>query len=143
MRKDNKMTTKLTGSCLCGSVKYTTTADFEMSGNCHCKTCKRMMGGAFLAVAVIDEKSFDLVQGADAIVRYEVTERLQKNFCGTCGTPIFNQHTLIPGKALVYVGSLDDPSRVVPTFNIHCENMLPWVPSIASLKSFDQGFTKS
>lgn len=136
------MTIKSTGSCLCGAVKYTTSADFEMSGNCHCNTCKKITGGPFEAFAVIDEKSFDLSQGEDALIEYQISEKARKYFCGTCGTPIFNQHRSLPGKIVVHIGTLGDPQCVSPSFNLYCENMLPWVASIASLKSFDKGFVK-
>jgi len=67
---------------------------------------------------------------------------LKKHFCGTCGTPIFNQHRLAPGKLIVHVGALDDPTCVTPTLNLYCESMLPWVAEITSRKNFDQGFTR-
>ncbi len=136
------MTIKATGSCLCGAVKYTTSTDFEFSGNCHCNTCKKATGGPFEVFAIIDEKSLHLTQGKGALVGYLISQKAKKHFCGTCGTPIFNQHKRAPGKLIVYVGSLDDPQCVTPAVNLHCENMLPWVADIASIKSFDKGFTK-
>ena len=136
------MTTKITGSCLCGAVKYATNADFEMSGICHCNTCKKTTGGSFKVFAIIDEKNIHLTQGQDALNEYLISPKSKKFFCGTCGTPIFNLHKLAPGKLIVHVGTLDNPQCVSPAVNIHCENMLPWVTSIDSIKSFEKGFTR-
>ena len=136
------MTTKATGSCLCGAVKYVTSADFEFSGNCHCNTCKKITGGPFETFAIIDEKNIKLTQGRESLSEYLVSPKAKKHFCRTCGTPIFNLHRLAPGKLIIHVGSLDNPQTLSPAVNIHCENMLPWVAEIGKIKSFDKGFTK-
>jgi len=131
---------KATGSCLCGAVKYITTAEFEMAGNCHCNTCKKITGGPFEVFAIIDAGNFELSEGEKSLVTYKISARAKKFFCGICGTSIYNEHRLVPGKKIVHVGSLDEPAKVVPMFNLHCENMLPWVKEIATIKSFDQGY---
>ena len=133
---------RMTGSCLCGAVKYATSSDFEMVGNCHCNTCKKITGSAFEAFAVIPRESFTLMAGEDALVEYKISPKVKKYFCGNCGTPIFNQHRLAAGKLIVHVGTLDDPTCVTPTLNLYCESMLPWVAEITSRKNFDQGFTR-
>jgi len=132
----------MTGSCLCGAVKYATSSDFEMVGNCHCNTCEKITGSAFEAFAVIPRESFTLMEGEDALVEYKISPKVKKHFCGTCGTPVFNQHRLAPGKLIVHLGTLDDPTGVTPTLNLYCESMLPWVAEITSRKNFDQGFTR-
>ena len=132
----------MTGSCLCGAVKYETRADFEMVGNCHCNTCKKTTGSAFEAFAVIDRENFAFLSGEASLVQYKISPKARKNFCSTCGTPVFNQHRLAPGKLIVHLGTLDEPTRVAPGFNLYCESMLPWVAKISSLKNFDQGFAR-
>lgn len=37
-----------TGGCLCGAVRYRTTAEPIRAVNCHCGMCRRMSGAAFL-----------------------------------------------------------------------------------------------
>lgn len=136
------METMATGSCLCGAVSYATSADFEMSGNCHCNTCKKITGGPFEAFAIIDAQSFELNSGEKNLVQYKISPKAKKNFCGVCGTPIYNQHRHTPGKVIVHIGSLDDPSIVKPTFNLHCDTMLEWVLDLAKIKAFAQGFER-
>lgn len=131
---------RMTGSCLCGAVAYEVNESFEMSGNCHCNTCKKITGGAFEAFAIIDKEHLTVVQGEQALVEYRISAKAKKYFCGICGTPVYNQLRLIPGKLVVHVGTLDDPARVTPTFNLYTENMLPWVEDLSSLKNFAQGF---
>ena len=132
----------MTGCCLCGAVKYVTSSEFDMVGNCHCNICKKITGSVFEAFAVIAQESFTLLAGEDSLVEYKISPKVKKYFCGTCGTPVFNQHRLAPGKLIVHVGTLDDPTGVTPTLNLYCESMLPWVAEIMSLKNFDQGFSR-
>ena len=132
----------MTGSCLCGVVKYATSSDFELVGNCHCNTCKKITGSAFEAFAVISRESFTLSAGEDSLVEYKVSPMAKKHFCGICGTPVFNQHRLAPGKLVVHVGSLDQPGRLTPAVNLYCESMLPWVADIQSCRSFAKGLTR-
>ena len=132
----------MTGSCFCGAVKYATSSEFEMVGNCHCNTCKKTTGSAFEVFAVIDRKSFTLLASEDSLVKYKISPKAKKHFCGICGTPIFNQHRLAPGKLILHVGTLDEPARITPAVNLYCESMLPWLAEVTSLKNFEQGFTR-
>jgi len=132
------MSEHFTGSCLCGSIKYQTSAGFEMTGNCHCDTCKKITGGPFESFAVINETHFELLQGQGQLASYPISKKAEKKFCSTCGTPIYNKHIVLPGKLIVHIGSIDDSSSLSPTFNLHCENMLLWVSAIGKIKSFDK-----
>jgi hypothetical protein len=136
------MSENITGSCLCRSVKYTIKGQFKAVANCHCNTCKKVIGGAFETLAFIDENNFELIEGQDTLTAYQISENATKNFCRTCGTPIFNSYKKYPGNCMVQVGSLDDPSIVAPAVNVFCESMLPWVQGIADLKCFEREPTK-
>ena len=136
------MSGKTTGSCLCNSVQYTISEEIKSVVNCHCNTCKKITGGAFETIAVIEEKSLEIIAGEDILATYQISENAEKHFCGTCGTPIFNLLKNYPGRCMVQVGSLDQPSRVAPAVNVFCESMLPWVKGIAELKCFEQLPTK-
>lgn len=135
------MSESFTGSCLCRAIQYRTTAGFEMTGNCHCNTCKKITGGPFESFAVINEVFFEFSRGEEQLVTYPISEKAEKIFCGKCGTPIFNIHTALPGKLIIHIGSLDDPASISPVFNIHCEKMLPWVKTIGEIRSFEKSFT--
>ena len=136
------MSDTLTGSCLCNSVKYIITGEIMAVANCHCKTCKKITGGVFETIAVIDENDLEITEGQNNLSVYQISENAKKHFCRTCGTPIFNLHKRYPGRYLVQVGSLDEPALATPAINIFCESMLPWVKSIADLKCFDQAPSK-
>lgn len=130
-----------TGSCLCKSVRYTVKSPFRMALNCHCKTCKKITGAAFEAIALTEESGLEITHGKELLTTYQIGELAKKHFCSQCGTPIFNLHVKVPGQAIIHIGSLDDPAAVTPSVNLFCESMLPWLRSLGDLKSFDQGFS--
>jgi hypothetical protein len=119
-------------------VQYTISDEIKSVVNCHCKTCKKITGAAFETIAVIDETSLEVLRGEELLTVYQISDTAKKHFCKNCGTPIYNLLSAYPGRCLVQVGSLDDPSLVSPAVNIFCESMLPWTRDIADMKCFDK-----
>ncbi len=136
------MSEKLTGACLCSAVKYRVNGPVKAVANCHCMTCKKITGGAFETIVIVDESNFKIIEGQSILTTYQISEIATKHFCSTCGTPVFNSHKKYPGNYMVHVGSLDDPALVTPSINIFCDSMLPWVKNIADLQCFDREPTK-
>lgn len=68
-------------------------------------------------------------------------ESVTKHFCRHCGTPLFNSNKRYPGHRMVAVGSLDDPTVVTPTANIHCDSQLSWVTLDEQLQKFPQDYS--
>jgi len=132
------MAENTSGSCLCNSIKYVINEEIKSVVNCHCKTCKKITGGAFETIAVVGEKSIEVITGQELLKTFRINENADKNFCSICGTPIYNQVDKYPGFSMVHIGSLDQPFLIAPAKNIFCESMLPWVKGIADLKCFEQ-----
>lgn len=128
----------MTGSCKCQTVQFEINAAPLAAANCHCQLCKKMLGGAFSTVVIVNEADFNLTTGAEAITRYAVTEQTDKHFCSRCGSPLYNLSRKFPGKVMIPIGALDEPAAITPGINVYCESMLPWVAEIAQLKSFPQ-----
>ena len=53
----------LTGACLCGSVKYTSSAEPVMTAVCHCKNCQKQTGTAFSIIVAVPEDSISFERG--------------------------------------------------------------------------------
>lgn len=132
----------LTGSCLCRTIRYRIDGEVRIAGNCHCNRCKKITGGPFQSFALVREEDFAFTRGAEDLRTYPVSDRVVKHFCPDCGTAIFNRNTEVPGKLIVQIGTLDTPAAVTPAYNLHCENMLPWVAAIDEIKSFAKGYEK-
>lgn len=101
------------GGCLCGGLRYTTTADALRTTFCHCRFCQRASGGAYLVEPIFDRAAFDITDGTAA--RYEHTsegsgKQVTISFCATCGTKLFLEFERWPDIIGVYGGTFDDPN---------------------------------
>lgn len=81
------MSKTLKGACLCGGVEYEVT-DPEAMGVCHCTRCQRWTGSSLTGVLVAKE-NFQVTKGADLVTRYE-SEFAPRNFCGNCGSSLYD-----------------------------------------------------
>lgn len=124
------------GGCACGAVHYTVAMPIKRMTNCHCYMCREMNGSAFSSYAIVREEKFS-VQGEPAV--FQVTENVQKHFCASCGTPLFNSNKLYPAARMVYLGSLQDHSLLQPTLNLYCESMLEWVMQLDKYPMYQRG----
>lgn len=131
----------LTGSCYCKAVQYRITSAIPLAVNCHCNSCKKAGGGAFSSLAVVRERRLEIISGEEDLAGFRLGEDVVKHFCRQCGTAIFNRNNRYPGRCMVAIGSLDNPSLVPPTANIHCESMLDWVKLDESMQNFEKDYS--
>jgi len=125
------------GSCLCGAVTFRAEAEVRVV-NGHCGLCRKMNGSAFSSYAVVPHDKLNILGDSD-LGAHAVTQRATKHYCRKCGTPLFNLNSKHPGACMLYLGTLKGGDAHSPALNVHCENMLPWVASVSSLKSFPEG----
>jgi hypothetical protein len=77
---------RMTGSCLCGAVRFVAAPKTREVGACHCSMCRRWTAGPFLglecgsAVEIADKSQL----GA-----YRSSQWAERMFCKQCGTPLF------------------------------------------------------
>lgn len=75
------------GGCVCGAVRFEAEPRAREVHACHCETCRRWTGAAFLAVSVLPE---DIrFEGAEAIRTYASSEWAERGWCDRCGTTLF------------------------------------------------------
>jgi hypothetical protein len=103
---------ELTGSCLCGRVRYEIRGKLGPVGHCHCATCRKAQGGAFASNAPVRAKYFTLRSGADSIAEFESSPGKKRCFCRTCGSPLWSRRDAEPETIRIRLGLLDsDPGR--------------------------------
>jgi hypothetical protein len=120
---------KQTGQCLCGAVAYEIEGDFLMNGICHCKNCQRQAGSAFSIIAGVPKENFSLTRGMLKV--FEDTadsgKKVQRKFCGDCGSPILSEIGDQPDSVYIKAGTLDDTSGLNPQFHVWCDSAQGWV----------------
>ena len=76
----------LSGSCLCGAVRYTVSGEVQRFYHCHCSRCRKATGSGH-ATNLMVEGSLSWHSGAELIRRFKPpqAERFANAFCATCG----------------------------------------------------------
>ena len=125
----------ISGSCLCGQVRYEIEGKISPIWLCHCSKCRRRTGSAFHASAICGADNFHWRAGEELTREYEDTPDYISRFCGRCGSPVPQQ---LRGTDLVFlhVGALDgDPEREV-VHHIFTGSKAPWYEISDDLPQF-------
>lgn len=88
------------GSCHCGAVAFTVTAEITKAIECNCSHCARK---GFLLTFVPSE-SFTLLGGEANLTEYRFNKKhIAHLFCKTCGVQCFGRGTSPDGKETIAV----------------------------------------
>ncbi len=117
----------MTGSCLCGTVRFEVTADPVWAHNCHCSRCRKTRGAPFAANLFVPIDGVRFTSGEDALQSYHPpdAERFTHVFCRRCGStmPWRNPSR---GMTVVPMGSLDGDPGMTPLAHIFVASKAPW-----------------
>jgi hypothetical protein len=120
---------EMSGSCLCGQVKYAANAEPALVAVCHCKNCQKQAGTAFTVVVAIPKSAIS-IQGR--IKTFNDTgdsgQPVRRNFCPECGSPITSEVAIMPDLTFIKAGTLDDTSWLDPKMHVYCESAQHWTP---------------
>jgi hypothetical protein len=114
-----------TGRCACGNVRYRLDGPIRDACYCHCESCRRYVGAAFVAWGTVDAASFEIRSGK--LAEYQSSPGVSRGFCDTCGTSLTYRND---GRALeidVTLVTLDDPNSVVPDAHVWVQDKLDYV----------------
>lgn len=122
-----------TGSCFCGNIKISTSGEPALKATCHCLDCRKISGSTYSTNLVIPEDGFKLVQGTPKSISKtgDSGNTITSYFCGDCGTTLYRDGGLFPGKKIVKAGVLDDLdalNKAKPTTELYVKHRVDWVP---------------
>lgn len=132
---------KISGSCLCGSIEYASAAEPIETSVCHCKDCQRQTGTAFSILVGVPMDSLTFAKQSTLEVfesQGASGEKVYRNFCKKCGSPILSTVDLAPGFAFIKAGTLHDKSWLEPTTHYWCADAQPWVEIAENITKHDQ-----
>ena len=107
------MTSIHEGGCLCGGVRYKTTAEPLSVTVCHCTFCQRFTGTAYLVEPIFRREDFALTGAAPKTYDHHSDssqKRVTLNFCGRRGTTIYLDLERFPDILGLCGGTFDDPN---------------------------------
>jgi hypothetical protein len=119
---------QLTGGCLCGAVRFTTTAEPQMTFVCHCRDCQKFSGSAFGALVVFPREEVTITGTMKSFTSLGGSGKpIVRHFCPECGSSIAEEAGAAPGRMVLNVGTFDEPKSVAPAREVFCDDALPWV----------------
>ena len=118
---------KVTGGCLCGDVRYESTAEAMLQCLCYCRDCQTVSGAAGYAVYGVPIDSIVITQGQPAEYSVEADSgRINSRwFCPNCGTRMWAKLEEL-GMASINGLTLDDPEHFNPSTIHYPESAPDW-----------------
>ena len=127
----------ITGSCLCGTLKYEIDGPFTMMMSCHCSMCRKHHGAPFATFAAAPLENFRWISGEHDMQSFASSTHGKRPFCPTCGSvgPV-----LMPamGLAIVPAGTLDGDPGLRPTSHFFVGSKAPWYEISDSLPQHEK-----
>src|SRR5258707_3189935 len=106
---------KIEGGCLCGKIRYTSTAEPVMTAICHCTNCQKQAGTAFSVVVAVPKGALSI---SGPLKTYNETgssgKPVRRNFCPECGSPITTDVEALPDLVFIKSRTLDDTRALTP-----------------------------
>ncbi len=133
------MTAPFSGGCRCGAVRYECTAEPVQVAHCHCRDCQYAAGGGYSTIAIVPK---DALSVTGEVKGYELEgdsgNIVRRQFCPTCGTPVFSEPEIAPGIKVIKAATLDDPSWLEPQAHVYVASAQPWGIPSDDLPRFDK-----
>lgn len=109
-------TTKATGSCLCGAVRYAVHGPMRPVVYCHCEQCRKT-SGHHVAASACNSEDMEFIESA-GLRWYDSSSKAQRGFCSNCGGNLFwkprnGEHISI------MAGSIDLPTGLKANSHIY------------------------
>jgi hypothetical protein len=132
------MSSKYSGSCLCGEVRYEIEGEFERFYLCHCEYCRKDTGSAHAANLFSATAALNWLAGADKVKQFNLpATRHSKCFCRNCGSALPNMQ--MNGELLVVpAGSLNSEVLIRPNAHIFVSSRANWDDSLEMVPTADR-----
>ncbi|KAJ8187129.1 hypothetical protein LV157_004782 [Aspergillus fumigatus] len=136
----------VTGSCLCQKVRYKVTGAPLTTIICHCDSCRKSTGSAFMANSFYLKTQLQVLAGEEVLRVYHDRgtgsgKPLSRSFCSNCGSPLFiSSESIDPAAVTVTSGTMDlRPARSewAPAMEVFCARRREWLAPVEGTEKHD------
>jgi hypothetical protein len=121
------MSQGFSGGCLCGAVRYQSSASPQVVGHCHCVDCRKSSGTGHCTHVVIPEDAFKVSGEVKFYDRPADSGNIvSRGFCPNCGSPVYSKNSGMPGMVFPRASSLDDPEIATPQMVVYASRAPSW-----------------
>ncbi len=132
-------TESISGSCLCGEVRFEVDPPFEGFRYCHCSRCRKASGSAHAANVFVAASQFRWLAGEPLVKRFDLpgAQRFAVCFCTQCGTRMPHK-VKSTDNMLVPAGVFDGDLGVRPQNSIFWKSRAAWYASPHDMPRSDE-----
>lgn len=113
------------GGCHCKVIRFKTNTKPFWVGACYCIDCRKISGAPYMVWAGYKTEDVKFLQGE--LKQYSSSEKVERSFCESCGSPFLYQYKENKEKIFIAAGSFDDASDFVIQKHIWVSQKLSWV----------------
>ena len=121
---------RASGRCHCGRIRFIATFPSRFNAHCHCESCRRAHGAAFVTWVGFPSQQVQITDGADAIATHESSPGTFRRFCRHCGTKLFFESSRWAGETHVTLAAFDEPVDRSPSVHAFYEEHAAWLPAL-------------
>lgn len=126
------MSTGAHARCHCGAVRLVAAFPSRFVAHCHCESCRRAHGAAFVTWAGFPSSQVSITQGADDLATHESSPGTFRRFCRACGTKLLFESSKWPGETHVTLAAFEDPVDREPWVHAFYDEHASWLPALAT-----------
>ncbi len=120
------MKNPIRGHCHCQKIKFEITPPTEFCSHCHCESCRRTHGAAFVTWTSVPEAQLRITQGKEHVKKYESSPGIFWMNCTHCMSPLFQTTHPAKGRIYITVASLIDKLDREPDSHVSYEEHVDW-----------------
>lgn len=128
-----------TASCLCGGIQLKINTPIPHVFVCHCGQCQKAQGSAFVAIAPIETKYVEVVQGHALCSEYFATANKKRVFCKICGSPLFSARLDLPEVVRLRVGLINEVLNAKIASHAFTSSKAAWFEILDDAEIFHEG----
>ena len=138
MRDGEELDVTLSGSCLCGKVRYEIEGAPRFMYQCHCGRCRAASGASFVTNLIVSRENFGVVAGAEVLSAFESSPGKHRYFCSCCGSPIYSHGEKTKQVVSVRAGTLQQDPGLRPAYHAFAASKAAWVELGDEVPRFDE-----
>jgi hypothetical protein len=129
----------ITGGCLCGEIRWESSAPPIVTRVCWCRECQYLGAGSGTVNACFRTATFVVIgKTNDYSSVADSGNKMHRRFCAKCGTPLFSEAEARPHLVFVRVGSFDHPNLVDPAITVWTSSAPRWACIDAKLPQVER-----
>lgn len=123
----------LSGGCQCGAVRFRVDGELGRASVCHCRMCQKAFAAPYAALVTVRQDQLVWTRGQRS--RFQSSNKVQRGFCGACGTPLTFEWDAV--KIDLAVCAFDDADAVAPAVQLRVASARSWAAGVAQLPVAD------